>query len=64
MTGECEGKKVFYTYWQAVRAAEGLNRHHEKAKANVYRCKSGHWHTGNTLHGNTRKRSYKRNKYV
>ena len=57
MTGECDGKKEFQTYWQAVRAASRLNRSRDKAKANVYKCsRCAYFHVGNSLHSDTRKR--------
>jgi hypothetical protein len=55
MTGEsamCRGKKAFFTYYQATRAAKNLNRHHDTAKANIYRCVvCHHYHVGNTMKG-------------
>lgn len=55
-SASCYGKKVYYSYWAAQRAARNLNKHREGTKANFYRCVICHfWHVGNTM-GKMRKR--------
>lgn len=55
---QCRGKKVFRTYWQALRNAKNLNKYKDKARAGVYKCDFCHfWHVGNSL-SNGRKKTW------
>lgn len=44
----CGGKKPYFSYWHAKRAAKSLNREYGHARVSVYKCDKGnHFHIGN-----------------